>query len=75
VQIVDGCSNEYGVAEVCCASYNAALLMACCFVLPSLLIVCVLGVCGWQEPDVDCLLLILSLALLVAYLFSFAYRH
>jgi len=49
--------------------------MACCFVLPSLLIVCVLGVCGWQEPDVDCLLLILSLALLVAYLFSFAYRH
>jgi hypothetical protein len=33
-------------SEVCCASYNAALLTLCCFVLPSLSsgIVCVLGV-------------------------------
>jgi hypothetical protein len=46
-------------------------------VLPSLSsgIVCVLGVRGWQEPDVDCLLLIFSLALLVAYPLSLAYRH
>jgi hypothetical protein len=46
-------------------------------VMPSLTggIVCVLNVWGWQEPEVDCLLLIFSLASLVACPFSFAYRH
>ena len=64
-------------SEICCTSYNVAFLPLCCFVLPSLSsgIVCVLGVRGWQEPDVDCLLLIFSLALLVAYPLSLAYRH
>ena len=64
-------------SEICCTSYNVAFLPLCCFVLPSLSsgIVCVLGVRGWQEPDVDCLLLIFSLALLVAYPFSPAYRY
>jgi len=43
----------------CCAFYNAALLRLCCFVLPSLLSgsVFVLGVRGWQDPGVACLLL------------------
>ena len=41
--------------------------------------VCVLEVWGWQDPDVDCLLLnfkqCFSLALLVASPWSFAYHH
>jgi hypothetical protein len=55
--------------EICCASYNAALMMLCCFVLPSLSsgIVCVFGARGWQGPDVDRLLFIFNALLLSCF--------
>jgi len=66
--------NGYGMRYAAPASYNAAFLMLCCFVLPSLSrdIVCVLGDWDWQESDVDCLLLS---CFACAYPFSLAYRH